>query len=380
MPKTKFLLQGVVHDNHMALLRSLLSLPEPQTIVLSTAFMTKAGLSILQDAIEPIAESTTVFAGIRNGITSAQALRLSMDLGCRTYTVDTGSRNIVFHPKVYYARNREEARIVVGSANLTVGGLISNVEASLALTLELCNDSDAAVYSELESIFQQLVSEYTDHVCLISDITDIRRSFDSGRVVDEMADPAPEPTMQSNNPEIDVLNRMPLKTHASPIRSRRMERSPEDTELIGLSDARPHSKLVWQSNPLTRRDLNIPTGPITNPTGSMLFSKGATEEIDQRRYFREDVFPELPWRIDPNLTHYERVEAKFRIVISNVDYGVFNLQLSHNNRTDTPAYAQRNSMTQLHWGEARNLIAKEDLLDRTMYLYKQPDQFTLEID
>ena len=68
MPKTKFLLQGVVHDNHLALLRSLLSLPEPQMIVLSTAFMTKAGLSILQDAIEPIAELTTVFAGIRNGI------------------------------------------------------------------------------------------------------------------------------------------------------------------------------------------------------------------------------------------------------------------------------------------------------------------------
>ena len=293
-----------------------------------------------------------------------------MDLGCRTYTVDTGSRNIVFHPKVYYARNREEARIVVGSANLTVGGLVSNVEASLALTLELCNDSDAAVYSKLESMFQQLASEYTDHVRLISDITDIRRFFDSGRVVDEMEEPAPEPTMQSNNPEIDVLNRMPLRTHTSPVRNRRMERSPEDTELIGPSDARLHSKLVWQSNPLTRRDLNIPTGPITNPTGSMLFSKGATEEIDQRRYFRENVFPELPWSIDPNLTHYERVEAKFRIVIRNVDYGVFNLQLSHNTRTDTRAYAQKNSMTQLHWGEARNLIAKEDLLDRTMYLYK----------
>ena len=349
-------------------------------IVLSTAFMTKAGLSILQDAIEPIAASTTVFAGIRNGITSAQALRLSMDLGCRTYTVDTGSRNIVFHPKVYYARNREEARIIVGSANLTVGGLVSNVEASLALTLELCNDSDAAVYSKLESMFQQLVSEYTDHVCLISDITDIRRFFNSGRVVDEMADPAPEPTMQSNNPEIDVLNRMPLKTHASPVRRKRMERPPEDTELIGPSDARLHSKLVWQSNPLTRRDLNIPTGSSTNPTGSMLFSRGAMEGIDQRHYFRDDVFSSLPWEIDATLTHYERADARFKIVVRNVDYGVFNLRISHNTRTDTPTYSQGNSMTQLHWGEVRNLIAKEDLIERSMYLYQETDQFTLEID
>ncbi len=349
-------------------------------IVLSTAFMTKAGLSILQDTIEPIAESTTVFAGIRNGITSAQALRLSMDIGCRTYTVDTGSRNIVFHPKVYYARNREEARIVVGSANLTFGGLVSNVEASLALTLELCNDSDAAVSSKLEGVFQQLVAEYTDHVCLISDIKDIRRFFDSGRVVDEMADPAPEHTMRSSYSEIDVLNRMPLKTPAFPFRRKRMDQSPEDAELIGDSDARLRSKLVWQSNPLTRRDLNIPTASSTNPTGSMLFSKGAIEGIDQRHYFRDDVFSSLPWIIDATLTHYERADARFRIVVRNVDYGIFNLRVSHNTRTDTRTYSQGNSMTQLHWGEVRNMIAKEDLIGRSMYLYQETDHFTLEID
>ena len=380
MPNTKFLLQGVVCDNHLALLGGLLSLPEPQMIVLSTAFMTKAGLSILQDAIEPIAESTTVYAGIRNGITSAQALRLSMDLGCSTYTVDTGSRNVIFHPKVYYARNRREARIIVGSANLTVGGLVSNVEASLTSTLELCNDNDASVSSEIETMFQQLVSDYTDHVRLLSDIADISRLYDSGRVVDETADPAPDPTVQSNNLEIDVVNRMPLKTRAAPVRRRRLERPPEDTELIGSSGARIHSKLVWQSNPLTRRDLNIPTGSSTNPTGSMLFSKGAIEGIDQRHYFRDNLFSRLRWKTDATRKHYERANARFKIVVRNVDYGVFDLLISHNTSTDSRTYRQGNSMTQLHWGEIRTLIAKEDLIGRSMYLYQETHHFTLEID
>ena len=79
----------------------------------------------------------------------------------------------------------------------------------------------------------------------------------------------------------------------------------------------------------------------------------------------------------------ERAEARFQLVIRDVDYGVFTLRLSHNSRTDTRAYEQRNSMTQLHWGEARPLVAREDLLGRTMYLYRDEVDdglFILEID
>lgn len=44
----------------------------------------------------------------------------------------------VFHPKVYLFRNEEEARLIVGSNNLTESGLYTNVEAGLQL------DTDAA--------------------------------------------------------------------------------------------------------------------------------------------------------------------------------------------------------------------------------------------
>jgi len=51
--------------------------------------------------------------------------------------------------------------------------------------------------------------------------------------------------------------------------------------------------LIWESGKLTERDLNIPKGSNTNPTGSMLFKKGKTEDIDQRHYFRDTVFSAL---------------------------------------------------------------------------------------
>ena len=93
----------------------------------------------------------------------------------------------------------------------------------------------------------------------------------------------------------------------------------------------------------------------------------------------------MNWQFDKaaKTKHMERAEAKFQLVIRDVSYGMFDLRLSHNSRTDTKAYEQRNSMTQLHWGEARQIIAREDLLSRTASLYRDSideGSFVLEID
>ena len=117
----------------------------------------------------------------------------------------------------------------------------------------------------------------------------------------------------------------------------------------------------------------------------MLFNKGSWADIDQRHYFRDDVFGDLDWHSDTTRgrEHYERAEARFKLVIRDVNYGLLNLRLSHNTRTDARAYQQRNSMTQLHWGSARRFIANESLLDRILYLYRDEGDrnlFVLEID
>jgi hypothetical protein len=58
-----------------------------------------------------------------------------------------------FHPKVYLFKNRAQADVAVGSGNLTSGGLFTNYEASLALSLDL---ADARDRSLLESVEQML--------------------------------------------------------------------------------------------------------------------------------------------------------------------------------------------------------------------------------
>jgi hypothetical protein len=49
-------------------------------------------------------------------------------------------------------------------------------------------------------------------------------------------------------------------------------------------------ELVWESKPLTRRDLTIPEAKNTHATGSINLDKGLLpEEVDHRHYFRSEV-------------------------------------------------------------------------------------------
>jgi len=387
----RILFQGVTEDNHLAIVRQILAIPNPERIIISVAFMTEGGLSVLNDALAHVAAQTMILAGIRNGITSAQGLQKSLEVGCSTYAVDTGSRAVIFHPKIYFSRNNNEARLIIGSANLTIGGLNSNIEASLFMALELGEPDNVALVTELENKIDGMIAEYDEHVFPVPDDALIQQLLAAGRVVDESVVLAPTPAGSSRNRDLDRVSRMRLKTRA--IARPRVERFPAPAAVAPAvlaaagvaAPVRERSNMVWESTPLTRRDLTIPTHAQTNPTGSMLFTKGALEDIDQRHYFRDEVFANLNWRFDtaPGRGHLERAGARFQLVIRDVDYGVFTLRLSHNSRTDTRAYEQRNSMTQLHWGGARPLVAREDLLGRTMRLYR--DQvteglFVLEID
>jgi len=54
--------------------------------------------------------------------------------------------------------------------------------------------------------------------------------------------------------------------------------------------------------------------------------------------------------------------------------GTYDLQLSHNTRTDTTAYEQKNSMTQIHWGSSIEHIKDANLLGSTLKLYRAIDE------
>jgi hypothetical protein len=92
------------------------------------AFLTEGGLSWLPEDRAPIAE---FIVGIDLGITSPGALKTLQQRGaCVRVFCESGK---MFHPKAIYLRSDTDEILIVGSNNLTSGGIASNHEVSLSV-------------------------------------------------------------------------------------------------------------------------------------------------------------------------------------------------------------------------------------------------------
>lgn len=395
MAKAKFLLQAVTEHDHASIIRTTFEQKWDKLLV-SVGFASSQGALAIKSALENNKKTSVVFVGIRNDITSYQALDILLDTGATLYAVDTGSRTTIFHPKLYLARKKQRATAVIGSANLTFGGLHNNIEASSVIELDLATEDDKDFVDEVESVFAKLIADHPEHVTRIRSTKDIKAMFGGGRVVDETV-VAKSKDVKSSKKNDDTLPLMDLfKKSPLPVAKKKgakgfvdaisfSEDSKEKTVYtpsIGAPDIDDYY-LVWQSKELKERDLNIPTGEKTNPTGSMLWKKGAMDQIDQQLYFRDEVFANLAWKVDSRLPHYERATATFHIFSKGEYRGAFDLKLSHKTDTSQKSFAQHQPMTSVSWGAAKPIIARRDLLGRVMTLHKKdttPPEFLIEID
>ena len=75
MAELDFILQAVTNANHAKAIRLLLGLPKPTQVIVSVAFIREDGIDALREAIKPLATKVSFFVGIRNDITSIQAIK-----------------------------------------------------------------------------------------------------------------------------------------------------------------------------------------------------------------------------------------------------------------------------------------------------------------
>lgn len=394
MAKKNFILQGVTPRTHAQAVRELFDVHDIKKVVLSVAFVSESGVQQIEAALRAHAARVTVFAGIRNDITSHQGLALLHDIGVKLYTVDTGSRAVIFHPKLYLVRGKANAGFVVGSANLTLGGLNNNIEAGMMFNFNLADAEDKAVVDQIDAQLAGLPSGYPENVVRIGSISDLDELLANGRLVDEMAVSPPRPTTSAAGMgESDAVPRMKLKV--VPLRralaiakaAPKKQKLPKAKTGVAAPKAVPvvvgfEFELVWESKPLTRRDLTIPDAKGTHATGSVNLDKGLLpEDVDHRHYFRDDVFPHLVWATRSKTV--DEAFSKFHLVMKGISCGEFDLAIRHTTSTTSEAYKQRNAMTRLSWGPMREYVARPDLIGRTLALYRDkvdPTRFVLEID
>jgi len=364
-------------DAHTVALRRLFHGADILRAYVGVAFARAAGVNLVSAALQRLGTRASVFVGIRNDITSAQALLRLHQLGVALYIVDTGRNTEIFHPKIYASIRQNEATVLVGSPNLTAGGLEGNIEASTALDLDLNDPVDAAYVEDLEAAFALLRDGFPNNVIRISTARQVTELLRQGRVADETVRPLPATTTATGTAarnQREMVPRMQLARRQQVPKPR-----PQPTRRLRIR-GRTGFVLAWESDELSERDLNIPSGKTTHATGSMTLRKGRTPDIDQRHYFRDDLFRGLQWKRDPGATTRETATAPFNVTIKGVNYGLHDLVLRH--YTASRSYQQRNAMTHLRRGELKPLIARRDLLDSTLRIYRRdttPPLFALEI-
>lgn len=334
----------------------------------------------------------TIVSGIDRKGTSKEALEelLSLDVNSFVFYQSGGNSKPIFHPKIYLFEGENKSELIVGSSNLTSSGLFSNIEASILISIDNNIEEDNEIITQLKHYFKGIF-DYTD--------PNLKRLTKEiiGYLVDENL-LLTEEERKAAQEKIEIGERKENENMISKIFPKRLSskvpndfRGTKAKPIIDIaenkrkidSESRP-SELLWESGPLTERDLNIPKGSNTNPTGSMLFKKGETKGIDQRHYFRDEVFSNLNWTNENNITtpHLERAKAFFIIIIDGINHGSFHLTITHNTNTTSRSYQQKNSMTSISWGDAKKIIAKEELIGKSAKLYStdHQDEFILEIN
>jgi HKD family nuclease len=391
MAKTEFIFQGFTAKTHRAAIERLFDVPDIERVIVSVAFVNERGVDLLHQRLAAHCAKTTAFIGIRNEITSVQGATRLLHLGVSLFVVDTAWRAVVFHPKLYLARGKNQARLVVGSANLTAGGLNNNIEASVAVDLALNDADDNAVAQSIEKEFDALAHDYPKHVFAITSVSELDDLLANGRLDERAARPLPL-TMLATTPTGDLLPRIKLKVKpllTSPLQVVHAGAKPAPTAKPAVAAPPPTAalgiayELVWQSKALTRSDLSLAAGKTTNIKASVSLDKGLLPaDVDQRHYFRETVFSTLAWGPSTSKT-VEEAHANCHLIVKGVSQGVFNLRVAHTMGITSATYMQGNAMTRLGWGPARALVSRPDLVGRTLALYRDkadPKRFVIEID
>lgn len=365
MTSSYFFLQGLSGTSHAHEVRKLLELPDLEQAIFIVSYVRSEGVQMILDLLERHRGRVKIAAGVDNGVTTYQGLKLLHDaIGDGLHTVETGRGNLIFHPKVFFATSPGQTRMLTSSANLTAGGLHRNIEAGHLLTIEhLCEcqrGQSRQIRAEVESLFER----FPENVQSVTDEHLLEIMRQDGRLVDEIPDSRPP----SLYPKVKVPR--PATPFVPPMRLKRPK--------LEIAPATPQWKLMWQSRPLSRSDLSIKMKG-RYPSGNLPLSRGRLpRSVDFRRYFREEVFDQLDWTEGSPLS--EVATASFELRIEDTFIGIHDLRLRHWHKRSSAR--PHEPLTYLIWGSFKPYVSDARFTRWTLGLYRDEankESFLLQI-
>lgn len=354
-----------------------------------TAFSSESIINKLFSYIEKESikiENIKVITGIDQKGTTKEALLSLLQYTNIDSRVFYSSSNNIFHPKIYLLESDKKTYLIMGSSNLTQQGLFANIESSILLEIENNNERDYDIIIKLKKYYTIIENDddpnlyvLNDH--LINDLVNKKLLPTKLEMIKEIRRSTLEKEISKDAYGKRAVPKIPsfLKTVSSYVRKVIQFRENSEEPNIPSSGT-----ILWTSSPLTERDLNVPKGQNTNVTGDINIDKGdMPDSIDFRHYYRDVAFKNLKWKnsIRKGSEHLEEAIVKFEIFVDGIDKGTYDLKLTHNPKTDTKTYTQKNAMTKLKWGSAKNIVANREYLGKKMIISKTatPGKYRIEI-
>ena len=143
-------------------------LQNAQSVRIAIAFLKYSGIKVIEKSLDQCLKNNgnvEIIAGLDFKTTDPQSMHYLIKLQKSTPNLkfycygdkDVNKNNIVFHPKIYLFQGKRETTGIVGSTNLTGGGLMTNFEANV-----IFKESKPLYFSQLEAIYNSV--KFTDSV------------------------------------------------------------------------------------------------------------------------------------------------------------------------------------------------------------------------
>lgn len=322
-----------------------------------TAWAKRSGLTLIDKPLKAFAQrggTTTTIVGISAGGATQQGLQLVMETSRKSYVFhDPTGRT--FHPKYYVLRSISSALVVVGSNNLTLGGMSNNYEVAACFDLDLATDQDRQFLAAIDSLTDRLVSMSSTCLPLTPALLSALMADRRYRIGDEDHPAADSPRDASSdssppNSANDPLFRAPAGATYGPgsvgIRPPRPLGGPF---VPGPPPSVVRPERRWYKK-LSAADAQHPSGRQTNPTGHLTLVQAA-HPIQQATWFRQDLFGGQRWhRLAGNR---EETEIAFEVLVGQRRLVNQVLLVRY-----TPSFesGQGNRTTVIHWGDALGSI------------------------
>ena len=150
-------------------------------VIICVAFLKLSGLSKIIDKLKEKTGKCLFYIGTDFYLTEPTALRKLFSSGHTVFI--TKKEKCTYHPKIFYFRKDDNISIIIGSANLTSGGLETNIEASFEIDTELNSNIDNEIKSLISSF-----NEFSIHIKNDQIISDYENRYNAYKLKHTEAD------------------------------------------------------------------------------------------------------------------------------------------------------------------------------------------------